>query len=143
MTDFIADQAALARARGQGRHIPATRKQANQYEAGSALADTDFPGYVKTGDELIGRDRYWRAGYDSRVCQLRELNTAAGREPHQWVHPGVTDLEITQLAANSATGRNRAVAALCRSALEGDAAARERVTAIILRSRRVLARLYA
>jgi hypothetical protein len=60
---YISHQARLARERGQGRHIPETRKQAQQAEAGAAACEM-------------------------RHHQLIAANTAAGREPHQWVHPG-------------------------------------------------------
>lgn len=72
---------------GNQRYAPATVAQAGLARLGRWCADADFPGHVKTGDELIGSDRYWRAAYETRVAALRESETAAGRAPHQWVSP--------------------------------------------------------
>jgi hypothetical protein len=125
--EFIAEQAELARQRGQGRHIPATQAQALHAEAGAATAWADFPGRVQDGDALIGRDRYWRAAYNTRICQLREANIAAGRtEPRDWVLT-VTDAELRKLRGEAITARNQRLGRLADDALRGDDGARERI----------------
>lgn len=133
---YIEDQAALARERGQGRHSPTTQRQATEAEDGAAMADRDFPGGVKLSDALIGCHPCFRAAYDTRVCFLREANIRAGRGAHEWVHPGVTDLEITQLVADAAQARNYLLAERARQALEGNTDARDTVTTVILDARR-------
>jgi len=67
--ELIAEQAKLARERGQGRFIPATRRQAEQARDGAAALDADWPCDVRYGDALIGTDRFWRAAYQMRYHQ--------------------------------------------------------------------------
>jgi hypothetical protein len=109
MTAYVDRQAALARARGQGRHIPATRRQAEQAEAGAAACDADFPaGNIRYGDALIGTDRFWRAAYEMRYHQIlaavgcpslgADLPLACGCQPG--AHAGTLDA-VLQCAAGS------------------------------------------
>lgn len=132
MTEFTAAQAILARDRGQGRHIPETKAQALQAESGAAAGWTDFPGNVQGSDALIGRDRYWRAAYETQVCQLREMNYAAGRtEPADWVHL-VSDTVLKHLRGEAAAVGNRKLAMLAGDALRGDDEAREQIVNDVL-----------
>lgn len=130
---FIAEQATLARDRGQGRHIPETHAQALNAESGIAAAWVDFPGHVKLSDELIGTDPYFRAAYDTQVAQFRELNIAAGREPHEWVRV-VSDAALRRLRGDAAAVGNGPLALLAGDALAGDEAARERLVGVFLKS---------
>ena len=82
---FIAEQARLARARHQDRFTPQTLDQAVQSRDGAEQAELDFPGAVLVSGFLSSADRYWQAGYQTRVAQLRDHEqTTLGLEPHQW-----------------------------------------------------------
>jgi len=72
MSKFIDDQAEAARSRRQGRFIPTTNLQAMNAQAGAEEAQADYPTGVRTSDQLVGTDRYWRAAYETTVAALRE-----------------------------------------------------------------------
>jgi hypothetical protein len=131
VTAFVEGQAAAARARGQGRHIPGTRKQALAAELGAAQALVDFPAAVKCGDALCGMDAWQRAAYQTRTAQLRELNAAAGLPAGRWVRLA-SDAEITALRDQASAVGNTAVARACRHALDGDQGCRQMLVDLVL-----------